>query len=679
MADALATVTSMPSAPRDAMALFLSLGCRAVLYHSRTKGPKGLDAKGWTERSNTLAEYREGDNVGLFTAHEIAPGKYLADCDVDCELTKERERFLAHLLPAEWEHTLVLGRASKPRSHILLTVSEPLKSFKAEHPWRKTTGADGKEKAETLMEFRCAEADGSVGGYQTLAAGKHPSGEDIVIARYNGGIVHDPRTKHFILLGSIGLLLLDTLPLKHTERLALGGFLLKEGLSEEDVLLLATAMVRARESNEIDLRSALRSTFALYRAGDLRKVKGWSALADSIGDEEKAKVTLDRIRKWFVHFGIRTEETTAAVTLRLTSAADIKSRPVKWMWAERLPVGSLSLLCGREGIGKTIFAYTQVAALTRGSLEGEHHGTPRNVIVAATEDSWAHTIRPRLVAAGADLARVFRVEAVTRDGSELPVLLPRDIDALAAVVVEKEVVLVLLDPLMSRIAGKLDTHKDADVRQALEPLASLADNTGAAVLGIIHVNKGTSKDPLNIVMGSRAFTSVPRAALHVAEDPDNVNGRVVGQSKNNLGRMDLPVLTFEIADCVAELSEEGEEIHTGRLRWTGESAMTIREIVESSGDTKRQRGAGDRAFEWLKAFMEAHGGAVDSKTARAAAKAEGHSDNAMRTARDGLGVEFEYDHYKRDGKTIKRTWWKLPGVTLDLLNAPPPPDEGPEI
>lgn len=672
-----AVVTSMPRAPRDAAALFLSLGCRAVFYRSRTKGPQGIDAKNWTERSDTLATYQDGDNVGVFTGHEVAPGKHLADCDVDCQLTDERRRFLNCLFPEEWNHTLILGRESKPLSHLLLTVGEPLRSFKAEHPWQKVSGSD---KLETLLEFRCAEADGSVGGYQTLAAGKHPNGEDIVIARYSGRIVHDPRAKHYVLLGAIGLLLLDTLrTLKHAERLALAGFLLKEGLAEEDVIHLTTSMVRARESNETDLRVALRSTLDHFRAGRLRNIKGWSGLADCIGDEEKARLTLDRIRKWLVHFGIRTEDTETAVTLRLTSAADIKSRPVRWLWKDRLPVGSLSILCGREGIGKTIFAYTQVAALTRGTLDGECAGTARNVIVAATEDSWAHTIRPRLVAAGADLERVFRVEAVTRSGSELPVLLPRDIDALTGAVVERQVALLLLDPLMSRIAGKLDTHKDADVRQALEPLAALADKTEAAVLGIIHVNKGSSKDPLNVVMGSRAFTSVPRAALYVAEDPDNEHGRVVGQSKNNLGRMDLSVLTFVINDCVAELTEDGEEIHTGKLTWTGESERTIHEIVEeSSRDGKRQRTAADRACEWLQAHLESRGGAADSKEVKEDAKAAGHSDNALRIAREAIGVEIENSSSKRlsDGKWMRRTWWKLPGVTLDLLNAP---EERPEL
>ena len=37
-------------------------------------------------------------------------------------------------------------------------------------------------------------------------------------------------------------------------------------------------------------------------------------------------------------------------------------------------------------------------------------GHPRAVLVCATEDSWEHTIVPRLIAADADLTFVYRVE-----------------------------------------------------------------------------------------------------------------------------------------------------------------------------------------------------------------------------------------------------------------------------
>jgi hypothetical protein len=96
----------------------------------------------------------------------------------------------------------------------------------------------------------------------------------------------------------------------------------------------------------------------------------------------------------------------------LTAASKIKPRRVQWLWDARVALGTLALLAGREGLGKSILSYTIAAMITRGDLVGEFFGTPKSVLVAAAEDSWSQTIVPRLIAAGADLDRVFRVEVI---------------------------------------------------------------------------------------------------------------------------------------------------------------------------------------------------------------------------------------------------------------------------
>ena len=130
--------------------------------------------------------------------------------------------------------------------------------------------------------------------------------------------------------------------------------------------------------------------------------------------------------------------------------------------------------------------------------------------MCATEDSWEHTITPRLMAADADLELVYRVDVVTSDGAPGGLTLPADTVTMEAQLREVGAVLLLLDPLMSRLEAALDTHKDSEVRQALEPLTALADRSGVAVLGLIHVNKSRTNDPLSSLMGSRAFAAVSR-------------------------------------------------------------------------------------------------------------------------------------------------------------------------
>jgi hypothetical protein len=258
--------------------------------------------------------------------------------------------------------------------------------------------------------------------------------------------------------------------------------------------------------------------------------------------------------------------------LRAVAADTIKVRPVRWLWDGRLALGVLALLGGREGIGKSLVCAAFASRVTRGAFPGVYHGQAKGVIVAATEDSWEHTIVPRLMAAGADLGRVYRVDVETSEGLGAELSLPRDLDALGELIAETDAALVILDPLMSRLDSSLDTHKDAEVRRALEPVSALANRTGANVLGLIHVNKGQSLDPLTSLMGSRAFAAVARAVLYMMTDPDNEAQILLGQPKNNLGRSDLPTLTLKIESAHVADTDEGP-VWTGRATWTGESGM----------------------------------------------------------------------------------------------------------
>ena len=167
------------------------------------------------------------------------------------------------------------------------------------------------------------------------------------------------------------------------------------------------------------------------------------------------------------------------------------------------------------------------------------------------------------MAADADLTCVYRVDVVTAEGTGANLSLPRDLLALEHVVREVGAALIVLDPLLSRLDTALDTHKDAEVRIALEPLVTLADRTEAVVFGLIHVNKSSSSDVLTLLMGSRAFTAVARSVLFVMLDPEDESRRLLGQPKNNLGRTDLPTKTFRIVGALAGMDWRERPVDPG--------------------------------------------------------------------------------------------------------------------
>lgn len=347
--------------------------------------------------------------------------------------------------------------------------------------------------------------------------------------------------------------------------------------------------------------------------------------------------------------------------ITLVPASTIKVRPVRWLWRDRIALGTLALVGGREGIGKSMVCYQIAADMTCGRLPGVYFGQPKAVIVAATEDSWEHTIVPRLMAAGADLDRVYRVDVTTSDGFGSSLVLPRDLDALRDNIGQVDAGLVLLDPLISRLDGKLDTHKDAEVRQALEPLVALADRCGVAVLGIIHVNKSITTDPLSMLMASRAFSAVARAVLFVTVDPDDDKRRLLGQPKNNLGSTDMPSMTFTITGVKVADTEEGE-VWTGRIQWGADDPRQIGELLRSSAESADARSATDEAADWLSDYLTIHT-VVDSLKVKFDGKGAGHSLSTIQRARARIGAGTKSHGMPR------MTSWAKPGMTPDEVDA----------
>jgi hypothetical protein len=331
------------------------------------------------------------------------------------------------------------------------------------------------------------------------------------------------------------------------------------------------------------------------------------------------------------------DNTPRGRALILTAASDITPRPVRWLWEGRLALGTFNLLGGREGIGKSIVEATLTADITRGRLRGDLFGTPKSVIIAATEDSWTHTVVPRLIAAGADLTRVYRVDVEAPGGGESPLLLPRDLPEIELAIAQTDTAALMLDPVMSRLDVTLDSHKDGEVRQALEPLVKIAERTNCTVLGLIHVNKSTSSDPLTTLMASRAFAAVARAVLFVMVDPHDEQTRLLGTPKNNLGRSDLPTLAFTIDGAKVAETAEGD-VWTGRLAWAGESEMTIREALQVAAESRGDKTAVGEASDWLNDYLVGQGGTADSADVKREAKKAGHAHAALQRARIKLNV-----------------------------------------
>ncbi|MFF7577532.1 AAA family ATPase [Streptomyces sp. NPDC008061] len=327
-------------------------------------------------------------------------------------------------------------------------------------------------------------------------------------------------------------------------------------------------------------------------------------------------------------------------TIKLTSAATIEPEPVVWAWEPepnggRIPAGALTLAAGREGTGKSSFGIWLAARLSCGELPGMFYGTPKNVFYAAVEDSWSRTLVPRLIAAGADLERVFRVDAYDMLHGETMISLPMDVSLIEKAIDEYDVAALIVDPLMSTLGSSTDAHRTQDVRQALEPLVRMAERTKALTLGIAHFNKGNSTDASQLISGSGAFKDLARAVMAFARDRETEE-QVMTQTKNSLGRLDLPSLSY----CI-----EGYDVATpkgtanvGRLVFTGVSERSVEDTLAAPVD-RDELGERDEAVAWLVDYLTDNGGEASAGDVIKAAEKDGFSKRTLQRARGKAGVQ----------------------------------------
>lgn len=379
-------------------------------------------------------------------------------------------------------------------------------------------------------------------------------------------------------------------------------------------------------------------------------------------------------------------------SLTLTSAGDIPMKRVRWLWKERIAMGTLSLVAGQAGLGKSTLVYWLVAQLTVGKLYGEFEGIPKSVIICATEDSWSHTIVPRLVAAGADRRRVFRVDVESENDSE-DLNLVKDKDALALLAREEDVALLVLDPLTSRL-GDQDTHKDSDVRKALEPMVRVAEGAGFSIVGIMHHNKAEHSGALKSVMGSTAFGAVARSVHTVVMEPtdpddedDSTERRIFGTVKNNLGRKSGPgfgldTWAFKIDTATFDTEDDDpKQLSAGKLVWDGDVDNTVDDIMALAGSAHREReprtegkvlSKKDKAIEFLADLFDKVGTAIPRSQVLGASEFGfglhgSHTEDALKRALKDK--QFDYHHAWDAEARVRVTYWGLRDQIAEMKKA----------
>lgn len=339
----------------------------------------------------------------------------------------------------------------------------------------------------------------------------------------------------------------------------------------------------------------------------------------------------------------------------IVSLDQVKPEPVEWLWPGRVPLGKLTLFAGQPGLGKSFATLDMAARISKGLDWPDRYGTGNqagSVILLSAEDDPADTLRPRLDAAGADVSRVKVLEAVRRRGRNEEMDerkhtfdLTRDLVALrAALEANKDCRLVVIDPISSYL-GSVDSHKNAEVRSVLSPLASIASEYRIAVVAVTHLNKNTNGPAINRAIGSIAFAAAARAVWAFTKDRDDQQRRLMLPVKMNLAA-DGTGLAYTIAQ------RDGHSVPV--VEWEPEPIESTADDAMASEQSDEAGSALGEAVDWLQSCLEQ--GPVAANTVKAAANSDGIRPRTLDRAKARLRVKAGKEGYGPGSPWV----WQLP-------------------
>jgi hypothetical protein len=316
-------------------------------------------------------------------------------------------------------------------------------------------------------------------------------------------------------------------------------------------------------------------------------------------------------------------------------------------------MGKLTILEGHPGLGKSTLLAELAARVTRGQeFSGIEIYEPGAVVLLSAEDGLADTVRPRLDAAGADCGNVLVLDGYKSSSGVFGQITIGDPRNPAGLAVLEEVIrregaqLVCIDVLAAYLSGSRDTHRDHDIRQALRPLADLAESTGCAIVAVRHLRKDASGSALAAGGGSIGFAGVARSLLLLDRDPDQ------------LGRLVLAVVKSNLAERAASLLFRLEPSSNGAacVRWLGKSEHTADSLTAAraaprldSDEKSKVEECADYLRDWLV------DGPLDRREVLQLAKEHRFSESVLDRAAGMLGVTKRKSGYSK----AKRSEWSL--------------------
>lgn len=347
-------------------------------------------------------------------------------------------------------------------------------------------------------------------------------------------------------------------------------------------------------------------------------------------------------------------EDVSASCVELVQGSDIKLEPIAWLWEGWLAQGKMHILAGAPGTGKTTIALALAATITLGGRwpDGKQ-AEPGNILIWSGEDDPGDTLAPRLIASGTDMNRVYFIGGVLKQGKKRPFDPALDLDALHEKIsqIDGKISLLIVDPIVSVVMA--DSHKNAETRRALQPLADLGASLRCAILGITHFTKNSAgREPIDRLIGSVAFGALARIVM-VAVKQQSIEGqtgspsRMLIRSKSNIGVDDGG---FKYDFRIEELPNY-PGVTASSVLWKGIVQGSARDLLATAESFNTEKTATEEAIEFLKEILSS--GPQKASEIFKEVRQAGISEKVIRTAKDRICKK----PYKKE--YAGGWWWEL--------------------
>lgn len=284
----------------------------------------------------------------------------------------------------------------------------------------------------------------------------------------------------------------------------------------------------------------------------------------------------------------------------------IKEGQVDWLWYPYIPLGAITSIYGRGGMGKSHITTDLASRISRGDpfpLTDQTKQRPHNVLMLSAEDDYAKVLRPRLRKAQANATRIGVPDTQF-------VMDEAGVARLDVFLTDWPCLAVFIDPIVYYMGSKIDINRSNEVRATLTRLSELSAKHNCAIIIVGHTRKGSEGHDADSMMGSADWVNGTRSALLATYD--NEGKPLMRHTKANWGPRGTSI--------GYELNEDGFE-------WT--SFVSEDELVKGlPGRSGKKRG---EAAAWLKETLQ--GGPIEAGKLIAMAAEAGHSQATVYRAK----------------------------------------------